>query len=122
MTKFMGPAKFSSCLLTDDTSMPSAPSMRPERIKAGRTAMYPIQGGSMSLTDEKIFLNHMRSTIDHGHAIGRTQGHKCDPAVIGDVDSDRLDGFLPQPRYLEGDLCCYFMLYRVDHAYRSADL
>ncbi len=37
MTKFMIPAKFSSCLISDDKSMPSAPSMRPARTRAGST-------------------------------------------------------------------------------------
>src|SRR5262249_58372534 len=48
ITKFIAPAKFSSCLLTDDISMPSAPSMRPDRTRAGRTATYPSGGASIS--------------------------------------------------------------------------
>src|SRR5262249_60665539 len=48
ITKFIAPAKFSSCLLTDDINMPSAPSMRPDRTRAGRTATYPSGGASIS--------------------------------------------------------------------------
>jgi hypothetical protein len=37
MTKVITPAKFSSCLMSDDNSMPSAPSIRPDNAKAGST-------------------------------------------------------------------------------------
>ena len=37
ITKFMTPAKFSSCLTSDEISMPSAPSISPERMSAGST-------------------------------------------------------------------------------------
>src|ERR1700737_3992366 len=37
ITKFITPAKFSSCLIPDEISMPSAPSIRPDSTSAGST-------------------------------------------------------------------------------------
>ena len=37
ITKFMTPAKFSSCLMTDDMKSASAPSISPESTSAGNT-------------------------------------------------------------------------------------
>ena len=34
--------------MPEDISMPSAPSIRPERISAGNTVRYPIDGGAIS--------------------------------------------------------------------------
>jgi hypothetical protein len=48
ITKFITPAKFSSCRITEDNSNPNAPSIMPERISAGSTVTYPGQGGVMS--------------------------------------------------------------------------
>ncbi len=39
ITKFITPAKFSSCLTVAESAMPSAPSMNPQITKAGRTVM-----------------------------------------------------------------------------------
>ena len=38
ITKFMMPAKFSSCLMVEDSSMPSAPNIMPVRMSAGSAA------------------------------------------------------------------------------------
>src|ERR1700754_3272290 len=38
ITKFITPAKFSNCLMPDDSSIPSEPIIMPDRIRAGITA------------------------------------------------------------------------------------
>src|SRR6516225_3630800 len=74
-----------------------------------------------ALAHEKIFLNLMCCTVDHGNAVGRTECHESCLAVSGDADSDGLDGLLPQPWYIERDLLLHLMFRRVDDAYRSTD-
>ena len=44
ITKFITPAKFSSCLMKDDSISPSAPSISPPTSSAGMTAMKPKAG------------------------------------------------------------------------------
>ena len=48
ITKFITPAKFSSCLIAEDRNIPKAPSISPETIKAGKRDKYPKIGGFMS--------------------------------------------------------------------------
>ena len=47
ITKFITPAKFSNCRMTEESSSPKAPSISPARISAGNTARYPTGGGSI---------------------------------------------------------------------------
>ena len=54
MTKFITPAKFSSCLIADDKNIPRDPNIKPEIIKAGRIVKYPEIGGIMSHNDAII--------------------------------------------------------------------
>ncbi len=55
ITKFITPAKFSSCRITDERKSPSAPSINPASTSAGITLRYP-RGGAL---------------IPHHHAIAR---------------------------------------------------
>src|SRR5215813_11192171 len=94
------------------------------RHTVGRQKIFFVRGKRHvphALADEKIFLNLMCCTVDHGDAIGRTECHESCLAVSGEADSDRLDGFFPQPRYIEADLLLHLVLGRVDDAYRSTD-
>src|SRR5258708_30132958 len=74
-----------------------------------------------ALTHEKIFLNLMCRSVDHGDAIGRTERHEPCLAVPRDADSDRLDGFLPQPWNIERDPLLHIVLHGVDDAHCSTD-
>src|SRR6266446_3751675 len=94
------------------------------RYAVGRQKVFFI-GGKRHVPDalphEKIFLDLMRRTVDHGDAIGGAERHESGLAVPGDADPDRLDGFLPQPRYIEGDLLLHVVFHGVDDANGSAD-
>ena len=48
ITKFITPAKFSNCLITEEKKSPSDPSIRPERKSAGIRTKYPNNGASTS--------------------------------------------------------------------------
>src|SRR5262245_65375031 len=77
------------------------------RNAVGRQKIFFVRGKRHvpdALAHEKIFLNLMRRGVDHSDAIGRTECHESCLAVLGDADYDRLDGLLPQPRYVEGAL------------------
>src|SRR5262245_59374714 len=94
------------------------------RHAVGRHKIFLVRGKRHvpdALTHEKIFLNLVCRTVNHGDAVGRTKRHKPCLAIPGDADSNRLDGFLPQPWYIEGDLLLHLVFHRVDDAYRSTD-
>src|SRR5262252_9868312 len=94
------------------------------RHTVGRQKIFFIRGKHHvpdALAHEKIFLNLMCCAVDHGDAVGRTKRHEPCLAIPGDADSNRLDGFLPQPWYIEGDLLLHLVFHRVDDAYRSTD-
>src|SRR5262245_61295400 len=74
-----------------------------------------------ALAHEKIFLDFVRRAVDHGDAIGWAERYESGLAVPGDADPDRLDGFLPQPRNIEGDLLLHLVFHGVDDAHGSAD-
>src|SRR5258705_5064112 len=74
-----------------------------------------------ALSDQKVFSNVVGYGVDHRDAIGWTERHEGGLAVTGNADPDRLDGFLPQPRYLEGDLLHHLVPAWIYHAYGSAD-
>src|SRR5262245_35992626 len=73
------------------------------------------------LAHEKVFLNFMCRSVDHCDAIGWTERHERCLAVPGDADSDCLDGFLPQPRNIEGDLLLHLVPGGVNDAHGSTD-
>src|SRR5215475_1500519 len=94
------------------------------RYAVGRQKIFFVRGERHvpdALAHKKVFLNLMCHSVDHGDAIGWTERHERCLAVPGDADSDCLDGFLPQPRNLEGDLLLYLVLHVVDDAHGSAD-
>ena len=74
-----------------------------------------------ALAHEKIFLDLVRRSIDHGNAIGRTERYESCLAVPGDADPDRLNGLLAQPRDIEGDLLLHLVLHGVDDAHGATD-
>src|SRR6516165_4907410 len=74
-----------------------------------------------ALAHEKIFLDLVRRAVDHGDAIGRAERYESGLAVPSDADPDRLDGFLPQSRNIEGDLLLHLVFHGVDDPYGSAD-
>ena len=47
ITKFITPAKFSSCFIADDKNIPNDPNISPEKISAGSIVKYPEIGGIM---------------------------------------------------------------------------
>src|SRR5262249_27381616 len=94
------------------------------RYAVGREKILFVRGKRQvpdALAHEKIFLDLVRRTVDHGNAVGRTERYESGLAVPGDADPDRLDGFLPQPRYIEGDLLLHLVFRGVDDAHGSAD-
>src|SRR5262249_41681429 len=74
-----------------------------------------------ALAHEKIFLDLVRRAVDHGDAIGWAERYESGFAVPGDADPDRLNGFLPQPRNIEGDLLLHLVFHGVDDAHGSAN-
>src|SRR5262249_4243874 len=73
------------------------------RHAVGRQKIFFVRGKRHvpdALAHEKIFLNLMCCTVDHGNAVGRTECHESGLAVSRDADSDGLDGLLPQPWYM----------------------
>src|SRR5215468_11173053 len=94
------------------------------RYAVGRQKIFFV-GGKCHVPDalahEKIFLDLVRRTVDNGDAIGGAERDESGLAVPGDADPDRLDGFLPQPRYIEGDLLLHLVFRGVDDAHGSAD-
>src|SRR5262249_4940208 len=95
------------------------------RYAVGRQKIFFV-GGKRHVPDalahEKIFLDLVRRTVDHGDAIGGAERDESGLAVPGDADPDRLDGFLPQPRYIEGDLLLHLLFRGVDYAHGSTDV
>src|SRR5438128_3732754 len=94
------------------------------RYAIGRQEIFFVRGKRHvpdALAHEKIFLDLMRRTVDHRDAIGRTERYESGLAVPGDADPDRLDGFLAQPRDIEGDLLLHLVFHGVDDAHGSAD-
>ena len=75
-----------------------------------------------TLTHEEIFLDLMRSGIDHGYSVGWSQRDKAGLPVLGDVDAHRLNCFAAQPRNSEVDLFGDLVPDRVNDAYRAANL
>src|SRR5215468_241878 len=94
------------------------------RYAVGREKIFFVRGKRHvpdALAYEKIFLDLVRRAVDYGDAIGRAERHESGLAVPGDADPDRLDGFLPQPRDIEGDLLLHLVFRGVDDAHGSAD-
>src|SRR5262249_19114480 len=94
------------------------------RYAIGRQEIFFVRGERRvpdALAHEKIFLNLVCRGVDHGDAIGRAECHEACLAIPGDADSDRLDGFLPQPWYIEGDLLLHLVFRRVDDTHCSTD-
>src|SRR6266852_9779680 len=63
----------------------------------------------------------MGRTVNHGDPIGRAERHERRLSIARDADPDCLDGFLPQSRYVEGDLLLHLVLHGVDDAHGSTD-
>src|SRR5947207_13736531 len=77
------------------------------RYAVGREKIFFVRGKRHvpdALAHEKIFLDLVRRSIDHGNAIGRTERYESCLAVPRDADPDRLNGLLAQSRDIEGDL------------------
>src|SRR5215471_1280080 len=94
------------------------------RYAVGRQKIFFVGGKRHvphALAHEKIFLDLVGRAVDHGDAIGGAERYESGLAVPGDADPDRLDGYLPQPRYIEGDLLLHLVFHRVDDAHGSAD-
>src|SRR5215831_9014589 len=94
------------------------------RYAVGRQKIFFVGGKRHvphALAHEKIFLDLVGRAVDHGDAIGGAERYESGLAVPGDADPDRLDGFLPQPRYIEGDLLLHLVFRGVDDAHGSAD-
>src|SRR5215472_6554898 len=94
------------------------------RYAVGREKIFFV-GGKRHVPDalahEKIFLDLVRRTVDHGNAIGRTERHEACLAVPCDADPDRLDGLLAQSRDIEGDLLLHLVFLGIDDAHGAAD-
>src|SRR5947208_548416 len=94
------------------------------RYAIGRHKIFFVRGKRHvpdALAHKKIFLNLICCTVDHGDAVGRTKRHEPCLAIPGDADSNRLDGFLPQSRNIEGDPLLHLVLYGVDDTHCSTD-
>src|SRR5262249_55531814 len=94
------------------------------RYAVGREKIFFVRGKRHmpdALAHEKIFLDLVRRTVDHGNAVGRTERHEACLAVPGDADPDRLDGLLAQSRNIEGDLLLHLVFDRIDDAHGAAD-
>src|ERR1700730_11188923 len=103
----------------DDLEAPDVDNGNVVRYAVGGQKIFLVGGERHvpdALADEEIFLHLMCCAIDNGDAIGWTQRHEGGLAVPGDADPDRLDGFLPQSRYVEGDLLRHLVLHRIDDA------
>src|SRR6266508_2310005 len=118
------PRKFADLNRLDDPEICNVDDGDVVRYAIGRQEIFFVRGKRHvpdALAHEKIFLDLMRRTVDHGDAIGGTERYEPCLAVPGDADPDRLDGFLPQPRYIEGNLLLHFVFHGVDDAHGSTD-
>src|SRR5262245_10484953 len=118
------PRKFADLDRLDGSEICNVDDGNVVRYAVGRQKMFFVRGERHvpdALAHEKIFLNFMCRSVDHGDAIGRTERHKRCLAVPGDADSDRLDGLLPQPRNIEGDLLLDLVRHGVDDAHGSTN-
>src|SRR5262249_10323181 len=94
------------------------------RYAVGRQKIFFVRGKRHvpdALAHAKIFLDLMRRAVDDGDAVGGAGRDESGLAGPGAADPDRLDGFLPQPRDIEGDLLPHLVFHRVDDAHGSAD-
>src|ERR1700747_539872 len=94
------------------------------RHAVGRQKILFVRGERQvpdALAHKKIFLNLIRRGVDHGDAICRTKGYEPSLPIPGDADSNRLDGLLPQPWYIEADLLLHLVFHRIDDTHCPAD-
>src|SRR6516165_4691994 len=94
------------------------------RYAVGREKIFFVRGKRHvpdALAHEKIFLDLVRRSIDHGNAISRTERYESCLAVPGDADPDRLNGLLAQSRNIEGDLLLHLVLRGVDDTHGATD-
>src|SRR5258708_15238703 len=113
------PRKFADLDRLDDLEICDVDDGDVVRYAVGREKIFFVRGkrhAPDALAHEKIFLDLVRRSIDHGNAIGRTERYESRPAVPGGADPDRLNGPLAQPRDLEVDLLLHLRLPVVDDA------
>src|SRR5262245_59720597 len=118
------PRKLSNLDRLDDSEMCDVDDGDVVRYAVGGQKIFFVGGKRHvphALAHEKIFLDLVGRAVDHGDAIGGAERYESGLAVPGGADPDRLDGFLPQPRYHESALLRHLLLRRVVVRPGSAD-